>query len=88
MGGTLDIGTARRMLYHIDWNIKRTILGVMRCIMMLDSVSYAAYLEGRGNGTITDTERDLIQIIQDQEIVTYASVKHSYTFDIMDLVEE
>lgn len=56
--------------------------------MMLDSVSYAAYLEGRGNGTITDTERDLVEIILDQEIVTYANVKYSYTFDIMDLVEE
>ena len=56
--------------------------------MMLDSVSYAAYLEGRGNGTITDTERDLVEIILDQQIVTYANTKHSYTFDEMDLVEE
>ena len=56
--------------------------------MMLDSVSYAAYLEGRGNGTITDNERDLVQIIEDQDIVTYATPKYSYTFDYNDLVEE
>jgi len=54
----------------------------------LDSVAYAAYAEGIENGTITDSETDLIKIILDQEIVSYCSRFASYTFDYNDLVEE
>lgn len=55
---------------------------------MLDSTAHRAFLEGVGNRTITDSEKELIEIILDQDIVTYATPKYSYTFDYNDLVEE
>ena len=55
---------------------------------ILDSDAWFAYVEGYNNGTITDSETDLIKIILDQEIVSYCSRFASYTFDYNDLVEE
>ena len=55
---------------------------------ILDSVAYAAYAEGIENGTITDSEQDIIQIILDQDVVSYCSRFASYTFDYNDLLEE
>jgi hypothetical protein len=56
--------------------------------MMLDSVSFAAYQEMRDVGLIKDSEQDIVQIVLDQEVVTYCNAKYSVTFDVYDLVEE
>jgi hypothetical protein len=56
--------------------------------MQLDSVSYAAYIDGRDNGTIRDTEEEIVRIIEEQEIVSYCSERGCYTFDYMDLCED
>ena len=56
--------------------------------MQLDSVSYAAYIDGYENGTIRDTEEELVRIIEEQEIVSYCSERGCYTFDYMDLCED
>jgi len=55
---------------------------------LLDSEAWFAYVEGYNNGTITDSEQDIVQIILDQDVVSYCSSKASYTFDYNDLVEE
>ena len=56
--------------------------------MQLDSVSYAAYKDGVENGTIKDSEQDIVMIVLDQEVVSYCSEYGSYTFDYLDLIEE
>ena len=56
--------------------------------MQLDSVSYAAYVDGRDNGTIKDSEQDIVKTVLDQEVVSYCSKYGSYTFDYMDLTED
>ena len=53
--------------------------------MQLDSVSYAAYKDGVENGTIKDSEQEIVRIVQEQEVVSYCSKYGSYTFDYMDL---
>jgi deferrochelatase/peroxidase EfeB len=56
--------------------------------MQLDSVSYAAYKDGVENGTIKDSEQEIVRIVQEQEVVSYCSKYGSYTFDYMDLCED
>lgn len=56
--------------------------------MQLDSVSFEAYTQMVEVGLIKDSESELVDILLDQEIVTYANEKYSVTFDIMDLVED
>ena len=56
--------------------------------MQLDSVSYAAYKDGFENGTIRDSEEEVVKIVLDQEVVSYCSEYGSYTFDYMDLCED
>ena len=53
----------------------------------LDSTSHAAFTDGVDNGTIRDTEQEVVQIILDQEVVSYCSKYGCYTFDIYDLTE-
>jgi deferrochelatase/peroxidase EfeB len=56
--------------------------------MQLDSVSYAAYKDGVENGTIKDSEQEIVRIVQEQEVVSYCSKYGSYTFEYMDLCED
>ena len=56
--------------------------------MQLDSVAFAAYEDGVENGTIRDSEEDIVRIVLDQEVVSYCSERGCYTFDYMDLVED
>jgi hypothetical protein len=56
--------------------------------MKLDSISYAAFIDGRDNGTIKDTEQEIVRIVQEQELVSYCSEYGCYTFDYMDLCED
>ena len=56
--------------------------------MMLDSVAFEAYNNMKEVGLITDSEQEIVQILLDQEVVTYCNAKYSVTFDVMDLVEE
>lgn len=56
--------------------------------MMLDSVAFEAYEQMKDVGLIKDSEADIVQIVLDQEIVTYCNAKYSVTFDINDLIEE
>lgn len=56
--------------------------------MQLDSISYAAYIDGRDNGTINVPEEEIVRIVLEQEEVSYCSKYGSYTFDYMDLCED
>ena len=56
--------------------------------MMLDSVAFEAYNNMKEVGLITDSEQDIVQILLEQEVVTYCNEKYSVAFDVMDLVEE
>ena len=54
--------------------------------LVLDSASFAAYKDGFDNGTIKDTEAEVVATILEQEVVSYCSEKGCYTFDEMDLI--
>jgi len=54
--------------------------------MYLSKAATAAYETGVANGTITDSIDEVINTVVDQEVVTYASAKGSYTFDEMDII--
>jgi hypothetical protein len=43
-----------------------------------------AYEKGYNDGTIPDSLSDVKDIVLDQEIVSYASARGTYTFDIYD----
>ena len=66
MGRALDISTVRCMLYHIGWNIKRTILGVMRCIMVVYELEVIRYLDNGSdrsyNELFTTEDKALAQL--------------------------
>jgi len=53
----------------------------------LDSCSFAAWQEGYENGTIRDTEEEVVKIVLKQEVVSYCDSRATYTFDINDLVD-
>ena len=46
-----------------------------------------ALAHGTANGTIQDTEEQIIGIIDEQEVVSYCSMVGSYTFDYCDIVD-
>jgi len=46
-----------------------------------------AYKHGSANGTINDSITEIINIIDDQEVVSYCSEKGSYTFDHGDICD-
>jgi len=54
--------------------------------MYLSKAATAAYEAGVANGTITDSIDEVINTVVDQEVVTYASEKGSYTFDELDII--
>lgn len=56
-------------------------------LYQLDSCSFAAWQEGFENGTIKDTEEEIVKIVLKQEVVSYCSERAAYTFDINDLVD-
>lgn len=55
--------------------------------LKLDDNAKIKYRKGRRDGTITDTARDIIRIVLEQEVVNYSSSVGSYTFDVSALVK-
>ena len=56
--------------------------------MYLSREALEALNKGTKEGTITDNEEQIIDIILEQEIVSYCSSKGSYSFDYTDIIEE
>ena len=54
----------------------------------LNRAALEALKHGTANGTIQDTEEQIIDIIDEQEVVSYCSKVGSYTFDCADIVDE
>jgi len=50
--------------------------------------AFVRFQEGQEAGLITETEAELIEIITDQEIITYQDSSHSFVFDGDDLIIE
>jgi hypothetical protein len=53
----------------------------------LTDEAFKAWAKALDKGVEMDSLAEIVDIIQDQEIVTYASVKGQVSFDVGDLVE-
>lgn len=51
----------------------------------LNEAALDAVAHGTANGTITDTADQIIEILHEQEVVSYCSSVGSYTFDYTDI---
>ena len=56
--------------------------------MRLTNEAREALAKGQEDGTITDTEAQIIETVLKQEVVSYCSSAGTYTFDYMDVVEQ
>jgi hypothetical protein len=54
--------------------------------MKFTNDALAAYNKGVADGTITDTVAEIIEVIMEQEIVSYCSENGTYSFDGGDLI--
>ena len=56
--------------------------------MRLTNEAREALAKGHADGTIKDTEEQIIETVLKQEVVSYCSSVGTYTFDYMDVVEQ
>ena len=54
--------------------------------MKFTNEALAAYNKGVADGTITSTVTEMIEIILQQEIVSYCSENGTYSFDTYDII--
>ena len=57
-------------------------------MLRLTAIARDALEKGRADGTIEDTEKDVIRILMRQEVVSYCSEHGTYTFDYLDVVKQ
>jgi len=71
----------------LQWHLSIQSVQQEDTMYQLDSVAYQAYLDGVGNDTIKDTEKEVVETILEQDVVSYCSERGCYTFDYDDLTE-
>ena len=54
---------------------------------VLESYAYGQFIDGRDAGVISNTEEEIVEILQSQESVTYQNSRLTFTFTIDDLIE-
>ena len=57
-------------------------------MLYLKTEARKALIRGTLDQTISDNENEIIEIVQFQEVVTYASAQGSYTFDYTDIIDD